>query len=195
MRLFLPLLPLLLPLACTGKADDPGPSADTDTDTDTDSDTDADTDTDTDADAFHFEEGTWVVVSSTVTANTCGDVESYVPLDPQGTQVTLTATGDRTFTLLVEGDDQPDTCTFAGAGTNYSCDVVTGSDTTPQDYGFDAVINTTSTPSGGFSAPSDDTHDDAVNMDCAGTDCGTMSTIMGVTFPCDLTIENVLQVN
>ncbi len=188
-------LPLVL-LACTGDTSDTSLPADADTDTDTDSDTDADADTDTDTDAdFTPEEGEWVVTASSLSDNTCGAVEEYVPLSEIGAIITVAMTGDRTFTLFEEGDDAPDTCTFAGAGTNYTCDVVTGSDTTPQDFGFDAVINTSSSPDGMFSAPSDDTHHDNVSMECVGDDCGTISAVMGATFPCTLVIETVITVN
>lgn len=200
-RLPLPRLPLALllptlPLACSGgSVDDSGTPADTDTDTDadadTDADSDADTDTDTDADAFLPEAGGWVVLSSDLTGSTCGDVSDYMTLPAAGTAIELAITGDRTFTLLLDGDVNPDVCTFQSAGANYACDVSTTSDTTPQDFGMDAQIDTSTSPTGLFSNTTDNTRTDTVSLDCVGADCGTIEAVLGGSFPCDLTITTL----
>ena len=137
------------------------------------------------SDAYPLTDGeTWTVTGRSFTHDPCGAAD-WVSHGEVGNQVTLLDDGGGKFTMA--GEEPPDDqCQLDG--WSYDCDSRTDEDTTPQDYGLDAIIVFDALVYGDFVDEASMTMSADVVLNCEGADCGVVEAIVGGS-ACELTLQ------
>lgn len=121
--------------------------------------------------------GTWVFVNGEVITNTCAD-----EAEPGSGDFTLLNNGDGTFTIDPEDGSEAFLCTLDGA--DFTCPKRL-QETVPVD-GVDATIQIRVSAIGTLSSPRAAKGQQDAVVECTGSACGTVASLAGVTFPCEV---------
>lgn len=131
-------------------------------------------------------EGDWTRTLGDVTEDTCGiNDDGDTDVDDTATLV-LTNNEDGTITAVAEDDDITWTCTLTEMDFDCGSQIMEERDFS-EDPGLDAVLTSTASVTGSFSAEDAMSGQTHVEITCAGTECDTVAENADMDLPCSMT--------
>lgn len=189
-----------------GSDDDSGSDADTDDDTDggtdagtdggTDSETDSDTDSDTDADTgtevFSPQQGHWTFTGGELLTDSCNYDDDLPAGDGDG--MTLTVTGDKAFTMRLDGDSVDHACTWAD-DQSFTCTPAYSQTSLASEGLSNAYVEANLAFGGNFQATGLVAMNVQLDLDCGGSssECDLAEFFGDIDFPCQVTFSAFAQ--
>ena len=165
---------------------------DGDTDTDADADTDGDTDTDTDAGPFSPQQGHWTFTGGELLTDSCNYSEDVPAGDGDG--MMLTVTGDKAFTMQLDGDSVQHACTWADDQT-FTCTPAYSETSLASEGLANAYIAASLGFRGDFPASGLVNMAVQLDLDCGGNsgECDLAEYFGDIDFPCQVTFSAFAQ--
>lgn len=137
---------------------------------------------------FAPSEGDWSSDSGALITDECGIFGEDDTGDTTDT-LTVTATGEGTFTIVGDGTDL--SCTLSGK--DFTCDPqIVVEDLTAK---ADIIVTTTLSVSGSFTSETEGAAILSATIGCEGGDCGLFESKLGTTMPCTSSANVTLSFN